>query len=267
MKLFFCCLLFFLVENFYAQDSISLKKIWELPVSSGSVWSIDNLNQVFVADKDLLRKFDAKGNPLFVQSVKNFGTISEIETKNPMKVMLFSEQQQYLIFLDNTLSKQSELELSAYNLNYVTHVAASIQPDKIWVFDQENSKISLIATKQEQSFTLQNVSGLLDIKNVIRIVEKDGQLLLFDAKKGLFIFDLFGTLISHYDFSVAQWMDVEKKYLYLLNQNHLEIVNLENNIKRLIELPEKDVVKFGINQNNLILQTKTNLYNYLVEIL
>lgn len=255
------------VEHFSAQDSIILKKVWELPVSSNSVWSIDNLHQVFVADKDLLKKFDANGKQLFAQSVKNFGTISEIETKNPMKVMLFSEQQQYLIFLDNTLSKQSELELSTYDLNYVTHVAASIQPDKIWIFDQENSKISLIATKQEQSFTLQNISGLLDIKHVIRIVEKDEQLLLFDAKKGLFIFDLFGTLVSHYDVPTAQWMDYEKNHLYLLNQNHLEIINLENNVKRLIKLPENEVLKFGINQNNLILQTKTNLYNYLVEIM
>jgi ABC-type uncharacterized transport system permease subunit len=263
---FLIVFLFFGIVDVSAQDSISLKKTWELSISTNSSWSVDNLNQVFVADKDLLKKFDSEGNQLFVQSVKNFGTISEIDTKNPMKVMLFSEQQQYLIFLDNTLSKQFELELSDYNLNYVTHVAASIQPDKIWVFDQQNSKISLIASKQQQSISLQNVAGLLNIKNVLRIVEKDEQLLLFDAQKGLFVFDLFGTLKSQVSAPDALWMDFEKNYLYLLVKNQLEIINMETNSKRIIKLPENDVIKFGINQNNLILQTKTNLYHYLVEI-
>jgi hypothetical protein len=266
MRFLVVFLLFSIIEDYSAQDSILLKKMWELSISTNSSWSVDNLNQVFVADKDLLKKFDSEGNQLFVQSVKNFGTIAEIDTKNPMKVMLFSEQQQYLIFLDNTLSKQFELELSDYNLNYVTHVAASIQPDKIWVFDQQNSKISLIASKQQQSISLQNVSGLLNIKNVLRIVEKDEQLLLFDAQKGLFVFDLFGTLKSQVDTPNALWMDYEKNYLYLLVNNQLEIINMETNSKRSIKLPENDVIKFGINQNNLILQTKTNLYHYLVEI-
>jgi hypothetical protein len=259
---------FLFVENcFFSQDSINLIKKWELEFSENMIWTVDNMNQIYVAENDLLKKYSEDGNLLFNQSLKSFGKINEIDAKNPMKIMLFSEQQQYLFFLDNTLSKQNDLDLEKFDLNYVTHVSASIQADKIWVFDQQNSKINLIATKQEQSMKLDNIAGLLELKNISRIFETEEIFFLIDNLKGVYMFDLFGTLINSYSLTNFLWLECASKYLYVLKNDELEIFNLENAHKRTIKLPIQGVIKFQINQNQLILQSINKLYKFEIKIL
>jgi hypothetical protein len=267
MKLILNIFFFILVLTSFSQDSINFLKKVEINILPNSIWNIDYLNNIYVSEKEMIKKLDEKGNLLFVQSLKKAGKITEIDSKNPMKILLFSEQQQYLFYLDNTLSKQGEIELEEFNLNYVTHIASSIQADKIWVFDQQDSKLKLIATKQEQSLKVQNLSGLLAIKNVYRIVEQEGRLILADSTEGVFMFDLFGTLISKFELAKTKWVNLNGNYLYVLYaDNSFEIINIENSNVTKINLPEIDVLRFEINQKTIFLQTKNKITEYEINI-
>ena len=196
--LFFFFFLLSLVEiNIFSQDSIpqtlSWKKDTVFTVGNKIVWNLDHYGNLYIADKDQLKKIDAKGHKLFSQSLKKYGEIAKIDARNPMKLLLFSEQQQSLFYLDNTLTKQendidlSDIETIGFEINYATQVSTSEQADKIWIYDQENSIINLISSNKAQSFKIENSAGLLNFSKVNQFFEANGNLWIVDPQKGITI--------------------------------------------------------------------------------
>lgn len=256
------------------QDSLQWNLQYQLQLPEQAAWTSDHLGQLYVYRKDLIKKYaapegrqDAKAMLLFEQSLRKFGQISEIDTKNPMKVMLFSEQQQLIYYVDNTLTKQPlELDLSEYGFNYVTHAESSIQPDKIWIYDQDNSKLSLLATQEQQSLLIKNAGGLVNFANVLRILEREGSLYVIDRDKGIFQFDLYGTLINQVELPAYDCIQIEGVNAFLLSNNRLISINLNTAARKEITLPLQQVKRFEIKQNRLILEAEGSVFHYLVEL-
>ena len=81
---------------------VKLKEyVFQKPID---VWNVDNLGNLYVIQNNFISKLDSSGKQTYSQSIKSLGRISEIEPINAMKLVLFSEEQQSICFLDNTLS-------------------------------------------------------------------------------------------------------------------------------------------------------------------
>lgn len=264
-----------------AQDSLQWNLQYKFQLPENSFWTSDAFGQLYVYRKDLIKKYaapdlptgqtggnqDAKAKLLFEQSLKKSGQISELDTKNPMKILLFSEQQQLIYYIDNTLTKQPmELDLSEYDFSYVTHVEASIQPDKIWVYDQDNSKLSLLASNEQQSILVKNAGGLVNFSNVTRLIEREGYLFVIDRDKGIFQFDLYGTFINRIELPVYDAIQIEGTNVILLANNKLTFLSLTSGTQKSISLPIESVVRFESKQNRLILESGGHVFHYLVEL-
>jgi hypothetical protein len=246
------------------QDSIAWTKDFELPVSSNAGWAIDNFNQVYIAEKDHLTKIDPKGKQLFEQSLKKYGQIKTIDARNPLKILIFSEQQQSIFYLDNTLSKQeNDIDLSEFDLSYVTMVSGSSQMDKIWTFDQDNSKIKLLSQNKAQIIQLENTAGILEMKHIRQFFEQSDRLFVIDSLKGVYQFDIYGTLIQFLPEENIIWAAVSGEYLYLLKNNKIEILNLATLNKKTISLPlEEKISEFAVNQNTIFFRTPDKLHKF-----
>ena len=64
----------------------------------------DNTGNIYLYGADILEKKSAGQLPSFSQSIKSIGEIDEILPINALKTYLFSESQQQLCLIDNTLS-------------------------------------------------------------------------------------------------------------------------------------------------------------------
>lgn len=251
-----------------AQDSISWVKKFELAIAPEITWTTDTYNNMYIADQDLIKKIDSLGKTMFEQSVKKYGKITTIDARNPMKVMIFAEQQQSIFYLDNTLTKQeNDIDLGElFDLSYVTQVSASNQVDKIWTFDQDNSKITLLTQNKSQSIQLDNTAGLIDMKNIRQFFEQNDRLFVVDSLKGVFVFDIYGTLVQFLNETNIDWIDVNQEFIYLLKGKNIEIVNLTSLNKKIVTLPVDGVKQFEVNQNTLFLKSPSILYKYNIEI-
>lgn len=251
----------------FAQDSIVWKQVFQLPLLKEITWAVDPYDNIYLTEKDVVKKIDPKGKMLFEQSLKKYGQIAKIDARNPMKVLLFSEQQQSIFYLDNTLTKQeNDIDLSDFELSYVTDVSASNQMDKIWTFDQDNSKITLITLNKAQSIKIENTAGIIDLKNLKQLYEQDDNLFVFALGKGVFQFDIYGTLIRFLPEEEVVWTEENQNYLYLLKGDMLEVLNLTTLKKNTIKLPIKSVKRFKINQKSVFLETDTDLFKFQIEI-
>lgn len=250
-----------------AQDTIAWELKWEISPLVAPVWNVDPFGNLIVSEKDNLRKFDSTGTQKFVQSSKHLGVISSIDPTNPMKTLIFSEQQQIIGYVDNTLSKQQEnIELSDFELSYVTLVATSGQPDKFWAYDQDNSKIVLISRNQQQRQRIENVSGLLGCKEIIQLFEQENNLYLIDRQQGIYQFDTYGTLISRWESVGINWAVIEGDYAYLLKKDNLQILQLSTQEIVNVRLPAGELTRFRKLGNHFYFGTKDKIQKYSLQI-
>jgi hypothetical protein len=264
--LFFILILFPLIS--VSQDSIVWNFKWETEILQNPVWNIDSFENLIVSEKDNLKKYDSLGVKKFTQSNKLFGTISLIDPSNLMKILLFSEQQQLISYIDNTLSQQQEnIDLSNFDLSYVTLVSTSGQADKFWVYDQDNSKILFIAKNTLQRQKIENLVGLLGCQDIIQLFEQNNYLYLIDKKKGIYQFDIYGSLTDYWENTGIIWTVIEGDNAFLLKNKNLQVLNLKNHTLENFNLPKEDIQQFRKWRNDFYFGSKNQIQKYSLEFL
>ena len=209
------------------------------------VWDVDELGNLILVEANQLKKYDPKGNLLFIQSSKNVGNITKLDARNPMKIMFFSEEQQLVGVLDNSLTFQGEnFDLSSYELSYVQTFSSSFQNNKFWVYDQDNSKLELLSTNNQQSVKIENLKSLLGFNEVNQLIEEGNFLYLYDKSKGVYKLDNYGNLIDFTPNSCGSYFSVEKNIVYVLCGNKLFAYNENSDMPIELSLPNSNILQF-----------------------
>lgn len=211
-----------------------------------AVFAVDSYKNLYLSNQQALRKIDSTGQEMFLQSASRWGGISIIDAKNPMKILLFSEDQQLAIYLDNTLTlQQNVVDLSTHGFSFVTQIIASSQPDKVWIFDSDNSTITLYSKMATQEQRINNLYGLLGLRHLNQMFEFNNQLFLLDTENGIFILDKYGTLLDKIDILGIQFFQVENDIIYYLKDKKLYFMSLvDKEIRGELPLPVDNISKF-----------------------
>lgn len=258
--------LFFLFHA-YSQSDSNLVVNWnegiKLKIDPNSSWDVNTLKHIIISNNDRIYKYDTIGKLLFQASTKSLGKIAQIDARNPMKTMVFSQQQQLISYLDNTLtSQQTEIELMNLDVSFGTVVCTSNQPDKFWVYDQDNSKLLLLGTqKQLQNQTIENINGLLGINQFDQIQEINEYLFCADYTHGVYQFDRYGTLIDRWEMNSFQYFEIVNDHLYILKNNTFLVINLKNSSTTEIKINTQETIHdFRIRNTTFYFRSKENIW-------
>ena len=201
------------------------KKLYEIPIDSGVVWSVDISKQPYIYQQQNITKYTAQGKKALVQSFKSLGDISGIDANNQLKIAVFSEEQQRLCFLDNALASSSDcISLDDFEVEWAQLFATSNQTDRFWVFDQVNSELKLITTGEQQQQVVQNLKQISEMGTPVMMLERNNNLYILDDKNQLTQFDVFGTLVttfllekySHYFVNEGNLFGIKDNAMYVL---------------------------------------------------
>ena len=160
-------------------------------------WTIDGQNNLFVVSENNIQKKAINGEQRFNQTFKSLGNIHSILPINAMKIVLFSDVQQSIAIVDNTLSQQGDIiDLSELGFSNVVFICASNRPNLIWVFDQFRSSLNLVDFQKSQILqSIQNVetkgNSILDMKEYqdhLYVLFSDGMMNRYD-----FLLNFSGT--------------------------------------------------------------------------
>ena len=122
MRQFFIFLLLTLHSfmQFAQSDSLhqsAWKALHEWEIGDDEIWTTDVLGNVLLTKKNLIQKYDSAGVLKYSQSIRSFGRLQDIQAVNSMKIVAFSEEQQTICLLDNTLTlSENCLELADFNI-------------------------------------------------------------------------------------------------------------------------------------------------------
>ena len=194
---------FFLSEINAQDDSLFrfLKKI-EYPISS---FSVDNLGELYIINTDnQLKKYNANGDSIGVfNQVTKYGKLSYVEAQNPWKTILFYQNFSTIVLLDKYLNVLGNINLRNKNIFRVKAVTNSYD-NNIWLFDEQDNKLKKIDDNGNVLLETVDFRLLFDAPPTPQqIVDRDGFVYLYDAEKGIYLFDYYGSFKSK--MAVLNW--------------------------------------------------------------
>lgn len=259
-------ILFYVIFNTISAQSqeVDWKLVQSYPIEKAAVWTVDGIGNVITTKRDQLTKYGANGKILFEQSQKSFGRIDKIEPFNTLKFVAFSEQQQTLCFFDNSLTVMDHcIELADYDILNATQFATSGQSDKMWVFDQVNSTLLLLSLNGlNQDQRIKNLMGILNSENIAQMIEIENKLFFLDTTSGVFMFDLYGTLINKIEKSNLKWIQFKGDNALLLSNSGLIIYNYITRKEETIALPSGDFYEFNFDGNSIYFRSETSIQKF-----
>lgn len=262
MKLFIT-ISFFLISRFIFSQihDVEIKERMRISANEISSWNIDAFQNLIIAEKSTISKYTNEGKLIYQISNKSYGEIKQVIPITPLKIIVFSEQQQRICFLDNTLTQVDEcIDLSDYNIGFATQISRSGRGDKLWVFDQINSKILLIDLNKPGKIIqeIRNTSGLIYLGEIKEFLEFQSKLYILDDKKQLTTFDIYGSLISQEELE-ADFMASTDEYLWFCSENKL-LIQIENeNIEYFYALPVDEIENLKSVSSQIYIQSKNQI--------
>lgn len=223
MKLF---LTFFIISfinsNLHAQNW-QLENELEL-LDSSQNWAIDEWAQLYQWKENAISVHNTQTSQLLQESFKNFGKISGVYPLNGLRILIFSEEQQMIGILDNTLHLKGEaIDLSNFGLSYVSAIAKSSRPDFIWLFDQYRSRLLLFNLQTLQSSqVLDNAFGKIFNPQIKQLFEHQNELYCLLENGQLFRFDRNLTRIEQTQISPEFLLFTDKNMVWLANTFELK---------------------------------------------
>jgi hypothetical protein len=170
--------------------------LWKI-AQKGSWIECDKLGNVMVVNKDQITKIKPDGSFFRTFSNKQLGDISSLDATNPLKILVFYQPFSRILFLDNTLSENgSPIYLEDYGLEQASAVCSSYD-NGFWVYNQIDFSLYRFDQKLQQTNTTRFINQFLGFEpNINYMVEAENLLFLNDAKKGILVFDVFGTYLK-----------------------------------------------------------------------
>lgn len=180
-------------KNFYADNF-------------GNLFLINANNQI----KKLNENFDSAA---VFNDVRRYGDIDALDVNNPLKILVYYKDFATLVILDRFLNIRNTIDLRQNNILQASAAAQSYD-NNYWIFDEVENRLKKIdengkLLQQSPDFRL-----LFDETFIPAvIIDRDGQLFLYNEIKGWMIFDYYGAYKQRVDMNAWEDVDAANKIL------------------------------------------------------
>lgn len=194
---------------FAAGDDTALHLIKEKAISGNFTgFYTDNFGNIFLISannqiKKLNQNLDSVG---IFNDVRRYGDVYLLDVNNPLKIVVYYRDFTTILVLDRFLNNRNIIDLRKAGILQAKAVTQSYD-NNYWVFDELNSKIKKIDDNGNVLLESPDFRVLFSYEyNPQQIIDADGALYLYDARKGWLIFDYYGAYKQH--INVTGWRDV-----------------------------------------------------------
>jgi hypothetical protein len=218
-------LLFFVNSISIAQhDSIlhvSLVKTYPLEIKD---YTADNLGNIYLlTSTNQIKKINEKGDSIAVYNdVRRYGKIFSIDASNPLKILVYYKDFSTIIVLDRLLNVRNTIDLRRQNILQVRAVTSSYD-NNIWLYDEMDSKIKKIDDNGRVRLESNDFRQVYkDVPSPEVIYDRDGQLYLYDRKKGLLVYDYYGAQKNNFPLNgLSDVQVIDKNTITARDSSHI----------------------------------------------
>lgn len=230
-------------------------------------FAVNNLGELYIINtNNQLKKLNEKGDSVGVfNQVTKYGKLSYVDAQNPWKTILFYENFSTIVLLDKYLNVLTNINLRKQNIFGVRTVASSYD-NNIWLFDEQENKLKKIDDAGKVLTETVDFRLLFDsVPSPVQIVDRDGFVYLYDPKKGIYVFDYYGSFKNKLPFLNWKNIAVIEKSLYGFDENNLYSYSLGSLNMKQYPLPASfknySSLKVGTNKIYFLKNNSLQVYS------
>lgn len=193
----------------------------------------------------------------------SLGKITKVDIQNPLRIILFYENFNTIISLDNQLSEVQKINFSEKPEGIVPTAIGISSQNNLWVFNSMNQQLGLYNFVTNNYQTI----GLPFEKNIKNYTSDFNYFYWIDESNLFYSADIFGKKkllgkIPDYD---SVFIADEKIILFQKNEN-LYIFDVEKNKTIPVNNIEKSFKSFNYKNQNLAIFTNEGITNYKINL-
>lgn len=261
---FLTCLLFWMQLIAGQNQEITTLKINSIPIDADEFIGYDQLeNYYYIKDNILFKKM---GEQIVSYMNVGLGALKKVDIINPLKIVLFYEDFNSVVFLDNQLNEKQKINFSELKIPIIAHAIGTAGKNSIWYFDLANQKIGLYDYEQNKQLPLSQ-----PLSSGIKWYQSNFNYFYWSDNQSQWnLIDVFGKIkkIENASFDFLSILS-EKEYLICKKTNQdselFLIKTNQNNILQKIKIDEKSIKNFSYKNQILTIFTGKEIINYKIQ--
>ena len=182
-----------------------------MPDQLGNVYALSRSGQ--------LKKYNANLDSMGVfNEVRRYGKLYSISAENPLRSLLYFKDYRIVLVLDRLMQVVNKIDIRKANI-FQAQVVAQGYDNTIWVFDEQESRLKKLDESGKLLFESADLRLVFnETLTPSTMFDAAGFVYLYDAQKGLYIFDYYGALKNR--IALIGWTSVQalgKKIIGLKN--------------------------------------------------
>ena len=228
--------------------------------------NIDHLHNIYLVQQNKLLKYDQLGEKLCEYSINYSGSITSIDVSDPMRILLYYEDYNQLVFLDNKLAPiGSTVVLDDFNFGY-TKVVCSSEQGGFWVYSLQKQQLFYINSNMQIEQKSVSIGSVLTINSVPNFIyEKNNKLYLNIPEEGIYVFDIYGYYIKKIPIKMLSNFQLnENNIIYPVKNKIVRFNQLQLNFDttQVTELGRIEDIKIERNIAIVQYENKVQIFNY-----
>jgi hypothetical protein len=200
-QLFVIIHLILIQVNTVAQDSASFRLV-DTKKGSWIDFQIDNLGNYYLLSKEnRLKKINNRGDSVGAfNEVRRYGKLYSMDVTNPLKTLLYYRNFSTILMLDRFMNIVNTIDLRKQQIFQVRAIAQSYD-NNIWLYDEQNNKLKKIAEDGSLLIETIDLRTIFDeVPSPEKIIDQEGYVYMYDPKKGVYVFDIYGSFKTKLSF-------------------------------------------------------------------
>ncbi|MEN8120193.1 MAG: hypothetical protein ABFS35_07595 [Bacteroidota bacterium] len=183
-----------------------INKIW----AEAELISTDSFGNLYLYENNSLKKYDKNGKLLSTYSDQSNGKISSIDVSDPYILLLFYQDLNRIVFLDDRLASiGSPFDMDNLEIFNVSTVCKS-KNFAVWIYDRFENRLIQYGFNPKGVVQELKLDPLNIEQEVISMVESGNHLYLNTGKE-LLLFDQYGSYINNFPLGIKKAFQVRNK--------------------------------------------------------
>ena len=246
----------------YGQNQkLTATKIGFIPLDCDQFLEYDQFGFYYYIKNNVLFKIKEKES--FEYKNVSLGKITKVDLLNPLTIVLFYENFNTAVLLDNQLNEIQKINFSENQIPIMVGAIGLASQNQLWIYNNLTQQTGLFDFLKKEYKTV----SIPFVKNIKKYQTDFNTFYWIDEENNWYTCDFFGKIIFKEKIPSFDSIEIinENKYLYS-KDNILIYEDIEKDLKFEIEIPEKTFKKFYYKDQILSIFTSEGITNYKITI-
>jgi hypothetical protein len=260
-KIFFFLFIACSSSVIFAQNQkISVASLSHFIIDFDTFLGYDSFGYLYQITNNVFSK--TKGNEVFEYKSISLGNITKVDLQNPLKIVLYYDDFNTVLLLDNQLNKITEINFSQNTIPIVADAIGMSTQNQLWVYNELNQQIGLFDYLKNEYKTVST-----PLTEAIKYYQTDFNTFYWiDKKNNWFSCDIFGKTTFLGKVSDFDRMEIINPHQYIFSKGNLlyfkDITDTNSNTISEIEILQKTFDNFCYKDQILSIFTAKEITNY-----